>query len=268
MVIYTSIQFVTRISYMNLELCDVNLYIGRPTRAVYDPACSADELVKRLDGYEISQALVYHIAQKDVSPVSGNALTSQAIAGHERLWGCWTILPPQTREVLKDGEDFFAQMKQHHIAALRAFPAPHNYLLCHTVFGHWLDEVSTRRIPLLLSMEKGVSWEVVYRLLEQYPQLTCVLCDIGIWGVDRYTWPLLENFPNVYLDTSLVALEDGGLEATAARYGAERLLFGSNFPERYPESAILELLHAEISDEDKRKIGAGNFKRLLAQAQY
>ena len=101
MVAYTSIQFVTRISYMNLELCDVNLYIGRPTRAVYDPACSADELVKRLDGYGISQALVYHIAQKDVSPVSGNALTSQAIAGHERLWGCWTILPPQTREVLK-----------------------------------------------------------------------------------------------------------------------------------------------------------------------
>ena len=252
---------------MNLELCDINLYIGRPTREVYDPACNAGELEKRLDGYGISQALVYHVAEKDASPVTGNALTSQAIAGHERLWGCWTILPPQTREVMKDGEDFFAQMKQQRIAALRAFPGPHNYLLCRTVFGRWLDEVSVRRIPLLLSLEKGVSWLVAYQLLEQYPQLTCVLCDIGIWGVDRYTWPLLENYPNVYLDTSLVALEDGGMEATVARYGAERLLFGTDFPERYPESSILQLIHAEISDDDKRKIGAGNFKRLICNIQ-
>jgi hypothetical protein len=251
---------------MDLELCDVNLYYGRPMRAVYDPACSAGELLERMDGYGISQALTYNVAERDVSPVTGNAMTSREIAGHERLWGCWTILPPQTREVIQD--DFFAQMKQQHIVALRAFPAMHNYLLLRAVFGKWLDEVSDRRIPLLLSLEHGVSWPVAYHLLEEYPRLTCVLCDIGIWGVDRYTWPLLEQYPNVHVETSLVALEDGGMEATVKHYGAERLLFGSNYPMRYPESAILQLLHADIADENKRKIGSLNFRRLMEQVQY
>ena len=136
------------------------------------------------------------------------------------------------------------------------------------MFGKWLDEVSERQIPVLLSIEHGVSWPVAYSLLADYPLLTCVLCDTGIWGVDRYTWPLLEQYPNVYLETSLVALEDGGMEAIVRRYGADRLLFGSGFPDRYPESAILQLLHADITLDDRRRIAGGNLKRLAEQVQY
>jgi predicted TIM-barrel fold metal-dependent hydrolase len=158
-------------------------------------------------------------------------------------------------------------MKRGHVVALRAFPDLHRFFLSRLVFGRWLEEIAERRIPLLLSLEKGISWQATYQLLEAYPVLTCVLCDIGIWGVDRYTWPLLENYPNVYVETSLLALEDGGMEATVARYGAERLLFGSGFPERYPESAILQLLHADISESDRQKIASGNLKRVLAQVR-
>ncbi len=253
---------------MDLDFYDANLYFGRPTREVYNPARDASELLRRLDGYGVHQALAYHVAERDVSPVAGNAMTSREIAGHDRLWGCWTILPPQTREVVQQGAEFFAQMKQQRIIALRAFPGLHNYLLQRTVFGKWLDEVSERQIPVLLSIEHGVSWPVAYSLLTDYPLLTCVLCDIGIWGVDRYTWPLLEQYPNVYLETSLVALEDGGMEAIVRRYGADRLLFGSGFPDRYPESAILQLLHADITLDDRRRIAGGNLKRLAEQVQY
>lgn len=251
---------------MNLELFDVNLYLGRPTRSVHQPASSTRELLAALDHSDIRQALVWHVAQRDVSPLSGNPMLSEAIQGSNRLWGCWTILPPQTDAVLCDG--FFAQMQRQRIVALRAFPGPHLYLLTRIVFGRWLEEIVTRRIPLLLSLEKGISWPAVYQLLEQYPQLTCVLCDIGVWGVDRYTWPLLENYPNVYVETSLLALEDGGVEATVARFGADRLLFGSGFPERYPESAILQLLHADIAEGDKHKVASGNLMRLLSQIRY
>jgi hypothetical protein len=251
---------------MNLELFDANLYLGRPTRRVYQPASTTHELLTALNRNEIRQALVWHVAQRDVSPVSGNPMLSEAIRGSERLWGCWTILPPQTDAVLYDG--FFEQMQRQRIVALRAFPTSHLYLLTRIVFGHWLEEIVDRRIPLLMSLEKGASWPVVYQLLEQYPQLTCVLCDISIWGVDRYTWPLLENFPNVYVETSLLALEDGGLEATVTRFGAERLLFGSGFPERYPESAILQLLHSDMAEGDKHKIASGNLERLISQIRF
>ena len=255
---------------MNLELFDTNLYLGRPTRSVFQPAANVAELLAALDHSDIKQALVWHVAQRDGAPVSGNEMLNAALSSAtpmeaQRLWGCWTILPPQTDEILCDG--FFERMKRHRVVALRAFPDLHRYILTRLVFGRWLDEVTERRIPLFLSLEKGTSWPAAYQLLEQYPRLTCVLCDIGIWGVDRYTWPLLENYPNLYVETSLLALEDGGLEATVARFGADRLLFGSDFPERYPESVILQLLHADIADGDKQKIAAGNFKRLLSESE-
>jgi predicted TIM-barrel fold metal-dependent hydrolase len=259
---------LARITSMKLDLFDSNLYLGRPTRSVASPAANPAELLAALDQQETRRALVWHVSQRDASALTGNALLSQAlaVAPADRLWGCWTLLPPQTDNVLCDG--FFAQMKRQRIVALRVFPTPHNYLLDRVVFGRWLDEIAERRIPLLLSLEKGASWPAVYHLLEQYPRLTCVLCDIGIWGVDRFTWPLLGHYPNVYVETSLLALEDGGLEATVAHVGADRLLYGSAYPERYPESAILQLLHAEISDSDRQKIAGGNLERLIAQAQF
>lgn len=253
---------------MKLDLFDSNLFIGRPTRGAHAPAAVLPELITALDQAETRRALVWHVAQRDVSPLTGNVMLGEALAGagSDRLWGCWTIAPPQTDAVLCG--DFFAQMKHQRITALRAFPTPHNYLLDRVVFGHWLDEMAERRIPLLLSLEKGIAWPAVYHLLDQCPKLTCVLCDIGIWGVDRYTWPLLDHYPNVYVETSLLALEDGGVEATVAHAGAGRLLFGSAFPERYPESAILQLLHAEISEADKQQVASGNLERLLTEAQF
>ncbi|MBU4286359.1 MAG: amidohydrolase, partial [Verrucomicrobia bacterium] len=191
---------------------------------------------------------------------------AKALAGRKNLFGCWTILPPQTGEVITP--DFFRRMQRNRIIALRAFPDHHRYLLNRVVFGKFLDEVTERRIPLMLSVEKASGgWPAIYNFLAEFPNLTCILCDLGIWNSDRYTWPLLENYPNIFLETSLLALEDAGIEETVTRYGAERLLFGSNFPERYLEAATLALLHAAIPAADKRKIASANLEKLIQKTQ-
>ncbi len=113
-------------------------------------------------------------------------------------------------------------------------------------------------------MEKGTSWQGVYTLMEDFPELTCILCDIGIHGVDRYTWPLLETYKNLYLETSLLALGYGQMEATVKKFGAERILFGSGFPERYPEGPACEVLHSGISEKDKEKISHLNLEKIIS----
>ena len=230
-----------------------------------DAAGSADELLRLLDKAGIGRALIWHIAQAEVSPPEGNQRLSEIIAGSDRLWGCWTLLPPQTGE-LKE-QELFARMAESRIVALRAFPESQNYFLNRTVFGPFLDEVAARRIPLLLSPEQGASWLTIYGVLRDYPDLTCILCDIGIWGQDRRTWPLLEQYPRVHVETSLVSLEAGGLEAAVRRFGAERFVFGSALPRRYAEGPLLDLLHADIAETDKRKIAAGNLERLIAEVK-
>jgi hypothetical protein len=243
---------------------DANCYIGRPTRAVHAPAETAAALLSALDAAGIAQALAWHVAQRDVHPAEGNRLMADACRGADssRLAGCWTLLPPITREGIDDR--FFERMRENRIAALRAFPDAHRYLLRRVTFGSFLDEVSARRIPLLWSLAgDNRAWPMIYDALQEYPDLTLILCDIGIWGADRYTWPLLDRFPNVCVESSLLALEDGGMEAMVARFGAGRIVFGTGFPERYPESAVLQLLHADLSTDDKAAIASGNLTRLL-----
>ncbi|MFC1453920.1 amidohydrolase family protein [Verrucomicrobiota bacterium] len=245
---------------------DANLCFGQPPRAVYQPAATALDLQRVMTKTGIKKGLVWHVAQRDYMPSEGNRLLARAIAGRKNLFGCWAILPPQTGEVLNPG--FFRRMKTHRIFALRAFPTNDNYLLNRVVFGKFLDEVTERRIPLVLSVEQASGgWPAIYSCLADFPDLTCIICDTGIWNTDRYTWPLLETYPNVLLESSLVSLEDAGIEQIVARYGAERLVFGSNFPTRYFEAAMLAVQHADISAAAKQKIASANLEGLIKQVQ-
>ncbi len=248
---------------MSLTFLDCNAFIGLPSKAVYGPAETADALVAKMDDAGIDRALVWHIAQHDCSVQDGNRILAEAIRGHDRLFGCWSVLPPVTGEMIGDG--FFGQMKRDRVVALRAFPEQHRFLLNGVAFGPFLDEVSERRIPLILSLAFGTTWPVVYGFLRDYPNITCVLCDLGTWSMDRMTWPLLDTYPNVYLETSMLSLHARGLEATVERFGAQRLVFGSGFPMRYPEAPMLQLTHGEISDEEKRMIASGNMEGLIAE---
>jgi predicted TIM-barrel fold metal-dependent hydrolase len=213
----------------------------------------------------ITRGLVWHVAQRDYSASNGNRMLSEAISGASSLVGCWTVLPPQTGEV--DSEKLFDGMKSSRVFALRAFPERHQYILRKAAFGGLLEQIAERRIPLLLSLAHGGSWQVIHDALQDVPELTCVVCDLGVWGVNRYTWPLLDRYPNVYLETSFLSLAAGGLESTVSRFGADRLLFGTGFPERYPQATALQLLHTDISENDRKKVASGNLERLIGEVR-
>lgn len=251
---------------MTLDFFDANVWVGRPMReTVFEPLTSAAQLLDGMRRAGVRRALAWHIAQHDDSPLVGNRLLAETIAGHDDLQGCWTILPPQTDGLITP--DFFQRMKQGRVAALRACPGPHRYLLNRVVFGRFLDQVSDRRVPLLLSLEYGVTWPEIYQLLQEFPRLTCVLCDIGIWSAERYVCPLLDAFENVHVETGLLSLEDGGVENVVARVGDGRLVFGTGFPTRYVESAMLQLTHAGIPEDAKARIAGRNLEALLAGAE-
>lgn len=246
-----------------LGLLDCNLALGYPVAGAFEACGSAGELIDTVKPSGITGGVAWHIAQRDYDPAEGNRLLAEAIDGCESLWGCWTILPPRTREVITDF--FFQKMKLSRVVGLRVFPDQQRFQLRRTAFGGFLEEVESRRIPLFLSAEQGITWPSVYDLLEELPALTCVLCDIGIAGVDRETWPLLDAYPNVYVETSMLSLGEGGVEAMVREFGSERLLFGTGFPARYAEAAALQLLHADISESDRANIAGANLRRLISE---
>jgi predicted TIM-barrel fold metal-dependent hydrolase len=248
-----------------MRFFDCNAFFGLPAhQRPLAPVATAEQLLREMDRCGVDRALVWHIAQHDASVQAGNRLLAEAIRHHPRLRGCWCILPAHTGEQPPPAV-FFRHMREAHIGSVRIFPATHRYLANRLSLAEWLEPMVEQRIPLLVSVKRGMEWRDVYALLADFPELTCVVCDHGSWGMDRYFRPLLERYPRVHIDISQYFL-DGGLEALVADVGASRLLFGSGFPESYLGGMMLALRHARLPDEAKVAIASGNLERLLAES--
>ncbi len=244
---------------------DCNVFFGRPAIRPLMPVPTAEMLLAEMDRAGVERALVWHIAQHDASPQAGNRLLAEAIRPHERLAGCWTVLPNHAHEFPPPPE-LFAQMRAGRVAALRIFPASHRFPANAITLGDLLEGMVMHRVPLFLSLRRGADWRIVYSLLAEFPDLVCVVCDHGCWGEDRSFRPLLSRYPYVHVDIAQYLL-DGGIESLVADYGEKRLLFGSGFPESYFGGMMLALRHARISEEAKQAIAAGNLERILAEEE-
>ena len=55
-------------------------------------------------------------------------------------------------------------------------------------------------MPLYLSPKDG--WEYIFDVLKEFPALTAIITNYGLWGSDRYFFPLVKAYKNVYIDTS------------------------------------------------------------------
>jgi hypothetical protein len=248
-----------------MDFFDCNCWFGLPQKRHLAPVETANQLLAAMDQAGIEKALVWHVAQRECSAQAGNAFLTKAIRRRERLTGCWTILPTQCGE-MPPAPELFERMAASNLRALRAFPNDHRYMLNRVTLEPLLDEAVRRRVPLLLSVAKGAGWREVYDLLADFPDLTCVICDHGCWGTDRMFRPLIERYPRVHIDTAAYLL-DGGIEDFVEKYGPERMLFSTGFPDAYHGGMMLALRHAKISEAAKCAIASGNLERILAEAE-
>lgn len=80
---------------------------------------------------------------------------------------------------------------------------------------------------------------------------------------DKDAVQTMRDCPNYYWDTSSTNTYMGAIEEAVSLFGAERLIFGSDFPLNNMATRLGAVLAARISDEDMRKILGGNIARLL-----
>ena len=245
---------------------DCNTYFGLPSRRPLMPVPEAEDLLAEMRHAGVDKALVWHITQHDGSPQVGNQLLAEGIAPYDNLYGCWAVLPNQAREFPRPVE-FMRQMQAARVRAVRMFPNAHKFLLNEAAVGDWLEAFAAHRVPVLFSMQYGVDWPALYAILNDFPGLVTIVCDHGCWGEDRLFRPLLERYPNVYVDTAQYLL-DGGIEALVRDYGYARMVFGSGFPNQYTGGMMMAIQHAQISEDARSAIAGGNLERILAQIKF
>lgn len=248
-----------------MEFFDCNCSYGVAMRPPLAPALTPGDILAEMGLCGIHRALVRNLAVSEQTPEVGNFLTSEDLAGQERLVPTWGILPPQTGE-LGDVGEFLQSMAEAGVRSLWAFPTEHRYLLNATTFGELFEALVAREIPLFLPRQQGSGGLDCYAtadaILQDFPQLYLIIVGHGSWGEDRFFRPLMARFPNFGVDTSRYEL-DGGIAEIVKLCGPHRLYFGTAFPHTPMGGPMLTLLHAEISEEEKGWVAGGNLRRLL-----
>ncbi len=101
-------------------------------------------------------------------------------------------------------------------------------------------------------------------LIKSFKNLTFVIAHPGEAPEVRQHIELMERQENAYLDLSGTGLfRYGVLKKLCSSVGAERILFGTDYPICNLKMYIAGVLGEKISDREKEMIFAGNAKRIL-----
>lgn len=249
-----------------MKILDCHLFYGAANNGKPYKNCDTyGELTAELDRTGIAGGLVRCGYSNTVGVNYGNRFLAQDIAagGNGNVWGVWAALPPFTDET-PPPEKLPPLMKQNRIGALYLDPKTHRYELNGLTAGAVLDMAEQRRIPVFLNTALGVSMTQIYAVMAAHPKLTAIVGDSDCWPNARRLYPLAQTYENLYLDLAYV-MDAGGVEDMTARFGAEKLLFGTAFPERCTGSMLAVVRAAAIPETDRALIFGGNLERLMKE---
>ncbi len=245
---------------MTLALFDAQTGFGGASPGQPD-LLSAAELLAEMRRVTIGRALVRITPESLDSDVSAsNAALVAACAEEPALTPCPIVLPAGGGDFPPE-EEQVADLIARGARAVWIRPEYDHWLLVPWQSGPLFAALEQRRMPVVC-LQRMVKLPELADLAGRYPRLPLLYAELG-YREQRSYLPLLERFPNVHLVLGAPYTVHRGIEQLVARVGAGRLLFGSGFPAAEPMAAIAQLVYAEISEEDKQRIGAGNLEALV-----
>lgn len=255
----------------DIEFFDAHVALG-PRKVVFPgqdwvPA----DLCPRLAECGITAALVHHTAAVEDNPVTGNdllteALRDPALHGLRELHPAWAVLPFSTREQ-GSPDDLRRRLKANGVKAALLYPAAQGFSAAPWCAGALYDLLEAMRLPTFVRANPpDFTWSELHDLLAAHPRLPVILRGVS-YAIDRTLYALLEACPNLHVETAKY-LPFRGIEEIVRRFGAARLVFGSEAPFLSPGAAVAPILTAAIDDAARRAIAAGNLRRLVGGIAY
>ena len=130
--------------------------------------------------------------------------------------------------------------------------------------GALYAELAARKLPLLLDYRQ-VTVDEIDEIMAAQPRLRLGLLTVPRFGRSRNLYALLARHPSLRLCLSFSYSVHEGIEDLVARFGPERWLWGSGYPEAEGGSSVALLTYSAISNEARALIAHGNIERLLAE---
>ncbi len=246
-----------------LTYFDCNCSIGRVPYPHLHDISDVEGLKREMAAAGIEEALVYHSVARDCDPPLGNSLLDEALRGVQVLHPAWVVLPHHTGEMPAPAR-LLKDMQAKGVKAVRMYPTKdfHSFSLAEWNIGELLGALEEGRVPLILDIEI-VRWEAIVTIMQNHPRLPIIAANVS-YRHDRFTYPLFDRFPNLYVETSRY-FGAGVFEDVVSRFGSRPILFGTNMPRFTGTAAVSMLTYADIPQADKEAIAGGNLRNLLKE---
>lgn len=102
-------------------------------------------------------------------------------------------------------------------------------------------------------------------ILEKYPNLTVIGAHFGGWSIWEEATEKLSKYENFLVDcsSSLYAMTPEKAKELVEAYGADRVLFGTDYPMWEPETEIERFMKIDLTEKQREDILYNNAARLF-----
>ena len=251
---------------------DSRCTVGRHVRMTEGGRSTAAELLDDMDHQGIAEALVVDSLSRECHPADGNPRVIETCATNPRLHPAWAALPPGTPDEQPAPEELLQQMREQRVGALFLFTGQHRLKLTDWCVDELLEPMAHAGVPVFIVPDDigpfdppswdVTDWPAVVDLCRRHPRLPVIVSERRIRQSQRLIYRALDACDNLHIELSGYWLRRG-VEYITRRWGARRLIFGSQWPQFGQAMTLAELTAAEIDDEDKLRVAGDNLRELI-----
>lgn len=248
---------------MKIKLIDVHAAFGG-TSSPKTPCVSKKEMLSEMKRLAVSRVVARMLPPNAGDIVVANQRLFRNCARDSRLIPCPLMVPAGGGDLLPEEEQVGRFVKQGaRMVWIR--PDQDRYNLTEIVTGRMFKALADRCLPALCLMDL-IPLADMDKLLRRHPGLRIIAANVG-YGQLRIVLPMLKAYPDFYLATGRGAADHDFLPAMERAGVIHKIFFGSGFPDAEPMMAITQLMYADISEGNRRAVGAGNIIRLLDEVK-
>lgn len=264
---------VTNLPHAITMLIDTHTHITHSYDNPDSPS-TVEACLECADLYGIDRMVAMVMTPKPATPElfrRANDLTIAAMDQHpDRFWGWAYVNPGYSREALAEIE----RCRRHPgFVGLKLFD---DYTLTNPVNFPVIERCIELGFGIVNNQARVMAdvfnWPAhrtnaghLAEVSKRYPEAKLIADHLGGGGDWEWACKVLADAPNVHAEISGSVFDEGLLEIALATLGPDRLLFATDSSVSSCVGKWRALAHL-CSAEDREKIGAGNFLRLVGRA--
>lgn len=242
-----------------MKAIDVHSHYGR-NYLLGGKEVTVDFLLKQMNEHNIEKTLLSSFLAIHYDLVEGNKELKEIIDKHDNLLGMVVVNSNYVKISLKELETY---LKHENFVGVKMHPNLTGHPINSAQSKEILKAVERYNVPILIHTWGEAHLNQILDVANDSPNLKILIGHMGGIKDWRKGIEVAGKTKNTYLDITRSSAPQGEIEEAVMRVGAERVLFGTDFPFLSYAFALGRLKDASISNKEKEMILYDNAKKLF-----